>query len=116
MNYLLQLEELAQFALVVFALRYQPIQLPWWIWPVVFLAPDLGMIGYLFNPAVGAVTYNLMHHKLIAIALIGIGYFTHQPVVVFIGLIIYGHASIDRMLGYGLKYPDAFKHTHLGWM
>jgi uncharacterized protein YbjT (DUF2867 family) len=21
---------------------------------------------------------------------------------------------MDRVLGYGLKYPDAFKHTHLG--
>jgi hypothetical protein len=21
---------------------------------------------------------------------------------------------MDRILGYGLKYPDAFQHTHLG--
>ena len=24
--------------------------------------------------------------------------------------------GMDRMFGYGLKYDDAFKHTHLGWI
>lgn len=24
------------------------------------------------------------------------------------------HSSLDRVLGYGLKYPDSFSHTHLG--
>ena len=24
------------------------------------------------------------------------------------------HASFDRVFGYGLKYEDAFRHTHLG--
>ena len=32
------------------------------------------------------------------------------------GLIIYGHSCMDRMLGYGLKFGDHFKHTHLGWI
>jgi hypothetical protein len=27
-----------------------------------------------------------------------------------------GHSSFDRVLGYGLKYDDDFKHTHLGWI
>ncbi len=116
MKIALQAEELAQFILVIFLLRLQPIELPWWLWPVIFLAPDLGMLGYLFNPAAGAVTYNLFHHKLIAVLLLGIGYLTHQPVIVLAGLVLYGHSSFDRMLGYGLKYPDAFKHTHLGWL
>ncbi|MDA1193538.1 MAG: DUF4260 family protein, partial [Candidatus Poribacteria bacterium] len=29
------------------------------------------------------------------------------------GAILIGHSAFDRLLGYGLKYPDAFKHTHL---
>ena len=32
------------------------------------------------------------------------------------GLIIYGHSSMDRALGYGLKFGDHFQHTHLGWI
>lgn len=26
------------------------------------------------------------------------------------------HVGVDRALGYGLKMPDAFRHTHLGWI
>jgi hypothetical protein len=116
MKTILQFEELAQFILVIILLRLQPIALPWWLWPILFLAPDLGMLGYLHSPQVGAITYNLVHHKLIALLVVGIGFLTHQPVIVLSGLILYGHSSMDRMLGYGLKYPDSFKHTHLGWM
>jgi len=25
-----------------------------------------------------------------------------------------GYSSLDRVVGYGLKYPDEFKNTHLG--
>ena len=28
------------------------------------------------------------------------------------GTVLLGHSAFDRVLGYGLKYPDAFKHTH----
>ena len=36
------------------------------------------------------------------------------PLAVAAALILAGHIGFDRMLGYGLKYPDAFGHTHLG--
>ncbi len=32
------------------------------------------------------------------------------------GLILYGHASLDRIFGYGLKFGNSFQHTHLGWI
>jgi len=28
--------------------------------------------------------------------------------------IMLGHASLDRILGYGLKHLDSFNNTHLG--
>jgi hypothetical protein len=31
-----------------------------------------------------------------------------------LALIWSAHIGIDRLLGYGLKYPTAFKETHLG--
>jgi hypothetical protein len=31
-----------------------------------------------------------------------------------IGVILLGHSSLDRALGYGLKYEDSFQNTHLG--
>ena len=35
------------------------------------------------------------------------------PVVVAIGLVWLAHIGFDRVLGYGLKYPEGFKETHL---
>jgi hypothetical protein len=116
MKNLIRLEEAAQFILVIFALHLQPIPLSWWLWPIAFLAPDLGMLGYLINTTAGAFTYNLLHHKLVAIAVLVTGYCLQQPVLILAGLVMFGHSSFDRMLGYGLKYNDSFKHTHLGWL
>jgi hypothetical protein len=31
-----------------------------------------------------------------------------------VGVIWIGHIGMDRLLGYGLKYDDNFKNTHLG--
>ncbi|MBC8508108.1 MAG: DUF4260 family protein [Anaerolineales bacterium] len=35
-------------------------------------------------------------------------------IIQLIGVIMLGHSSLDRVIGYGLKYPDSFQHTHLG--
>jgi hypothetical protein len=114
-NYL-KLEELGLTAVALLGLYYQPLQFSWWVWILLFFTPDVGMLGYIVNPQIGAITYNLLHHKLIAIIIMAAGYFFYQPWLTPAGLIMFGHSSLDRVLGYGLKYPDSFKHTHLGWM
>jgi hypothetical protein len=114
MDKIIKLEELAQFVAVIVALYYLPVQFSWWAWIIIFLLPDLGMIGYAVNSEVGAVTYNLAHHKMIALVVLGIGYYLSAPMVMMAGLVLYGHSSMDRMMGFGLKYFDAFRHTHLG--
>jgi Domain of unknown function (DUF4260) len=35
------------------------------------------------------------------------------PMALALGLIWLAHVGFDRMAGYGLKYGDAFRHTHL---
>jgi hypothetical protein len=30
------------------------------------------------------------------------------------GIVLIGHAAMDRLFGYGLKYEKGFKFTHLG--
>jgi hypothetical protein len=30
------------------------------------------------------------------------------------GIVLFGHSSLDRMLGFGLKYKEGFGFTHLG--
>ena len=112
MNNLLKLEEFGM-ALLSF-LVYTQLDLHWWIFFVLFLAPDIGMLGYLINSRIGAITYNLAHHKGIAVAFWITGSMTNVIPLQVTGIILFGHSSFDRVLGYGLKYSDSFHHTHLG--
>ena len=72
------------------------------------------MLGYLINTKIGAISYNLFHHKLVAVAFIITGYYLKETTLLTIGLLLYTHSSFDRIWGYGLKYSDSFKNTHLG--
>ncbi len=114
MKYLLIVEEAAMFLGAVYGLHLLDISLAWWAYVLLFFAPDLGMAGYAFNPRIGALTYNLLHHKGIAISLLVAGFVTGHQWLLLSGLLMFGHAAFDRVLGYGLKYPDRFAHTHLG--
>ena len=112
MKTLLALEELALFGLSL--LLFSALDYGWGGFALLFLAPDLSMVGYLGNPRLGAWTYNLVHHKGIAIAIYALGYLLTIPSLMFAGTILLGHSSLDRVLGYGLKDEDAFQNTHLG--
>lgn len=71
------------------------------------------MLGYIVNPQIGAWTYNFIHHKALAIFIFVLGaILANQPI--HAGLILFGHSSTDRLVGYGLKHTDSFQHTHLG--
>jgi len=114
MNHLLKLEELGQFLLSI--LLFSQLDYAWWIFPVCILLPDLSMTGYLFNSKTGAFFYNLFHHKLVAIIILTLGIGLNNSLLHLVGVILFGHSSLDRFLGYGLKFNDNFKNTHLGWI
>ncbi len=108
----LKIEEFAQFVLGIFL--FSKLHYAWWWFPALLLTPDIGMFGYLINSRIGAIIYNLFHHKAIAIAIMLVGFYTGNSWLTLIGVILFSHASFDRIFGYGLKYPDGFKNTHLG--
>ncbi len=112
MKFTLRTEELLMFILSIYL--FSLYDFSWWLYPVLLLLPDIGMIGYLFNTQSGAIIYNIFHHKGIAITIYLIGAFTAVPWIILTGIILFGHSSMDRFFGFGLKYPDSFKHTHLG--
>ncbi len=114
MNTLLKLEELGQFLLSI--LLFNQLDYAWWVFPACLLLPDLSMIGYAFNTKTGAWLYNIFHHKLLAIAVLFLGFALQSPVLTLAGVILFGHSAMDRIFGYGLKFKDDFKHTHLGWI
>jgi hypothetical protein len=108
----LKIEELARFILAYLASLY--IGYSWWVFLALLLVPDISMLGYLINTKIGAWVYNLGHHHAVAIAVLLVGFFIDSKECQLAGIIMAGHSSLDRILGYGLKYTDGFKHTHLG--
>ena len=84
------------------------------IFALLFLAPDLAMLGYLVGPGVGAGAYNAAHTQALALPLALIGFLLGRPAVLAVALIWVAHIGFDRALGYGLKYPAGFGDTHLG--
>ena len=114
MNALIKLEELGKLALT-YLLSLQ-VGYAWWVFFAWLLAPDLSMIGYVINPRVGAWLYNFFHHQGVAILIGMAGLLTASRELQLAGLVLFGHSAMDRAFGYGLKYSDDFKHTHLGWI
>ncbi|NID08759.1 DUF4260 domain-containing protein [Fibrivirga algicola] len=112
MKTLLKLEEAAQFALSIALFAKLPFV--WWLYPALLLLPDLGMIGYAINPTIGAVVYNVFHHKGVAILIGLVGLLMGNPTLMLAGIILFGHSAMDRLMGYGLKYSKGFAFTHLG--
>ena len=108
----LKLEEAGMFVFGLVLL--QGFGLEWWWLLILFFVPDLGALGYLAGPRLGAFTYNALHHKGLALALYLLGVFVSQPDLILAGALIFTHSSFDRILGYGLKYPDSLQNTHLG--
>jgi hypothetical protein len=114
MKTLLKLEELAQLAACTATLVMHDVH--WWAYLLLAVGPDIGMFGYLVGPRTGAFTYNLFHHKGLALLVAGMGAAGWAAGALVPGIILYGHACLDRALGFGLKHEDDFRHTHLGWV
>lgn len=93
---------------------FSTLDFAWWIFGILFLAPDVGMAGYLVNSTIGAYTYNVLHHQGLACLCIVTGFWFLLPWLTLTGIIILGHSAMDRIFGYGLKLTDSFRHTHLG--
>lgn len=109
---LLRVEGAALLAVSLF--MYSRYGRTWWLFALLFLVPDLGMIGYVADARIGATTYNLFHTSLGPAVLLIAGIGADSPVTYSLALIWFAHIGLDRVLGYGLKYGDGFKHTHPG--
>jgi hypothetical protein len=108
---LLHIEEAALLTLTLFA--YQHLHYSWLLFAILFLTPDLFMLGYLVNTRLGAATYNLAHTLTLPFALLLASYLEHWRLTTALTLIWMAHIAFDRLLAYGLKYPSDFKDTHL---
>lgn len=111
MKELIQIEELICFFGCIYL--FSRLNLKWWWFPALLLVPDLAMMGYLVNPVVGAILYNVIHFKGVAVAIGLYGLAKENRKLMLIGIILLAHATMDRAIGTGLKYFDGFWHTSL---
>ncbi|MCL4876960.1 MAG: DUF4260 family protein [Anaerolineae bacterium] len=109
---LLYLEGFALFVGAIAVYTQQEGRL--WLFLALLLVPDLSMVGYLRNPRIGALTYNLVHTYVVPAVFLALMFMIDSEIGVQTALIWFAHIGMDRMLGYGLKYPTEFKSTHLG--
>lgn len=107
---ILRLEGLLVFVIstyIYFKMQYSAV-----LFLVLLLAPDISMLGYLKDNKFGASVYNLFHTYFLPIGVYIIGLWLHNETSLMIGLIWLAHIGMDRMVGYGLKYPNNFKDSH----
>ncbi|WKL47064.1 DUF4260 domain-containing protein [Flavobacterium pectinovorum] len=112
MKTVIKLEEVGLFILGIYLFSLLDYQ--WWWFLVLILAPDFSMLGYTFNNKTGAFIYNIFHHRGIAVLIYLTGCYLKLASLQLVGVILFSHSAMDRMFGYGLKYEQGFKYTHLG--
>ena len=113
MKNLLKLEELFLLGFSLFLFSRHDLS---WGWlALLFLTPDLSMIGYLTkSQRLGSWIYNLIHHRGMGTSLYILGVLLSNSALIFTGILLFAHSSFDRIFGYGLKHEDSFQNTHLG--
>lgn len=112
MKTIIKVEELGLFILGIYL--FSLLNYPWWWFLALILAPDFSMIGYAFGDKTGAVLYNFFHNRSVAVVVYLAGIYLSSNIFQLAGVILFAHSSMDRMMGYGLKYEQGFKFTHLG--
>ncbi len=110
-NVLLRLEGFTVFAAAAILYAHQGGSI--WLFLALILVPDVSMLGYMVNVRVGSITYNAAHLYLIPAVLAGVALAANMPTLLLIATIWFAHIGIDRVAGFGLKYPTEFKDTHM---
>jgi hypothetical protein len=70
---------------------------------IVWLVPDLSMIGYLRDKHFGAIIYNFVHNYIFALVFVFWGIIFGNSLITALGIIFVSHVGLDRFLGFGLK-------------
>lgn len=109
---LLQAEAAAVTAVALWLYATQT-EASWLLLMVLWLVPDVGLLGFLRGNRAGAIAYNVTHSALGPVAMAGVGAAFDLELMLAIGLIWTTHVGIDRAIGYGLKSSWSAKHTHL---
>src|SRR5690349_25095081 len=86
---------------------------PWLVLVPLLLLPDVAMVGFLRSARLGSLTYNIAHNLGTAGIALGLALWLNVGWLAVAVCVLLAHIGLDRLLGYGLKYPTTFKDTHL---
>jgi Domain of unknown function (DUF4260) len=103
----------AAVVLVLSTVLYKHIGGGWLRFALLFLVPDLSMVGYLLTVRFGTALYNTAHTYVGPLLLAGFAIFGARAEWLPYALIWTAHIGMDRLVGFGLKYPTRFQDTHL---
>jgi hypothetical protein len=112
MKTLIRLEELAQLLLAIYLFSLLPFA--WWLFPALILIPDVSLLGLLINKQIGAIAYNLIHHKAVGLGAYMLGSLLGIPLLTLVGVLLFGHSSFDRMVGLQLMEVRSQSNPALG--
>jgi hypothetical protein len=86
----------------------------WGAFALLFLVPDISLLGYLRSAGKGsAAFYNVVHSYVLPLALGLLAWSLGSLLTGQLALIWLSHISFDRCIGYGLKFPEVFRYTHI---
>jgi hypothetical protein len=99
--------------LIAMIASYQSHNYSWLAFVIGMVAVDISVAGYLLNNKIGAVIYNLAHSLIGPLALLTLSLTAWPQLDIYVTIWL-AHVAMDRMLGFGLKDIEGFRHTHLG--
>lgn len=105
----------ALLVLLVTVIVYAELHGNWLLFAVLFLVPDLSLLGYLIedNGRLAAMLYNVVHCYAVPLAVGLVAWKLHSVLCERIAVIWIAHIALDRLVGFGLKYAQAPRPTHM---
>jgi hypothetical protein len=86
----------------------------WVLFACLLLVPDVSLLPFASGPgAWKSALYNAVHSYILPALLGTLALYLGQTFLEQASLIWISHIGLDRMLGFGLKYPTSFKFTHI---
>ena len=107
----IQFEYVVSFVMLFVVYLY--LEFPVWLFFLLLLLPDLSILGYLVNGTIGTTLYNFVHHLSLPTIIIILIILLDSMSYLAFPIIWIAHILLDGALGYGLKYKESFKETHL---
>ena len=90
---------------------YFKLEFSIWLFLLLLLVPDIFMLGYVINRKIGRYVYNIGHTYITPIIIALLYLYIDERLLLQIALIWLAHISMDRTLGFGLKYSSDTNKT-----